>query len=343
MKNTFRKSALLITSALLLISCQPQTTQSLSTPTFQIAQSGDEVEDVRVVTTEPTEAVVDSETFPLPNCGGTSELGQTLGTHASVGKSVTVGIKAKVVGGGEAEIPAVAKLKLEIEVEAAYQQTFASANARLDTIDMTAAAGTHVVYEIGWYEQTFDSIVAYSSGGKVYEVPYTYKLRIPKIVNSYQIECPSGGAGFDGQPTSQPVIQPTAAQVQTPIVTSQPYDCLTTVSASRPLVPKGTGESCWLQLVDGGPAEIIFNDAAQITYRTSSSGDDIYFYIANIGDRLSDVVGGTIRPSRFVMFGYGGYEQVKNFEIQYHSPGGSWVACLRDANNGFQALNSVCK
>jgi len=207
---------------------------------------------------------------------------------------------------------------------------------------MTAAAGTHVVYEIGWYEQTFDSIVAYSSSGKVYEVPYTYKLRIPKIVNSYQIECPGDTSGSNVQLTSPPVIQPTSAQLPAPTANVQSYDCMTTVSASRPLVPHGTGESCWLQLVDGGPAEIVFNDATQITYRTSTSGNDIYFYIANVGGRLSDVVGGTIRPSRFVVFGYGGYEEVKNFEIKYHRPGGGWVACLRDANNGLQALNSVC-
>jgi hypothetical protein len=121
------------------------------------------------------------------------------------------------------------------------------------------------------------------------------------------------------------------------------YDCTTTASASRPLVARDANEACWLQLIDGGPAEVVFNDAAQITYRTTSSKDDIYFYIAKIGDKLTNVVGATIRPSRFVNFGYGGYENVKRFEIEYHSPGGKWVACLRDANNNFQPLNSVCK
>ncbi len=140
--------------------------------------------------------------------------------------------------------------------------------------------------------------------------------------------------GLDTQPRSR-------AQSTSPETES--YDCTMTVSASRPLIAHGSGEACWLQLVDGSAAEIVFNDAAQITYRTSSGTDDIYFYVANVGDRLADVVGATIRPHRFVFFGYGSYEEVKQFEIEYHSPSGQWVACLRDANNNYQPLNSVCK
>jgi hypothetical protein len=95
--------------------------------------------------------------------------------------------------------------------------------------------------------------------------------------------------------------------------------------------------------MDGATAEIMFNDEAQITYRTASSGNDVYFYIASAGERLTDVIGATIRPIPFVQSTYGGYEEVKSFEVQYHSPGGRWVTCLRDAGNNYQALNSECE
>jgi len=155
------------------------------------------------------------------------------------------------------------------------------------------------------------------------------------VDNGFVVIGPSIQAGNPEVPatmTSRPAIQPV----------DESYDCTTMVIASRPLVAHDSGDACWLQLVDGGAADITFDDTAQITYRTSSSGDDIYFYIANVGDKITGVVGATIRPSRFVISGYGNYENVKQFEIEYHSPGGGWVTCLRDANNNFQPLNSVC-
>jgi len=200
----FLRSTIFVASILVLIACQSQ-----PAPPSQVAQSS-EIQDVRVSAATPTETRVDSEEFPLPNCGGTSDLRQSLGTHASVFKSVTVGTKATVRGGGEVEIPETAKLKLEIEVEAAYQEAYESASSRLDTIDMRAAPGTHVVYVIGWYEQTYSSIVEYSASGRVYEAPYTYKLRIPKIENSYQLECPgTGDSTGSEQPSGPPTPQPT--------------------------------------------------------------------------------------------------------------------------------------
>lgn len=192
----------IIISAVVLISCQPNFTSSSN------GQNGD-IQDIRVQVAEPTKTTSKVEQFPLPNCGGSDKLAQSLGTFASVSKSATVGTKAAVTGGGEVAVPETAKLKLEIQVEQAYQQTFESANSRLDTIVMSAAAGTHVVYTIVWEEQTFNSVVQYSSDGKVYEVPYTYVLSVPKIDKSYNVICDGNNTGNNGSgniiPT-QPVI-----------------------------------------------------------------------------------------------------------------------------------------
>jgi hypothetical protein len=180
-----------IISAVILISCQPNV---VSTPN---GGNGD-IQDIRVQVAEPTKTTSKVEQFPLPNCGGSDKLAQSLGTFASVSKSATVGAKATVTGGGEVAVPETAKLKLEIQVELAYQQTFESANSRLDTIEMSAAAGTHVVYTIVWEEQTFNSIVQYSLDGKVYEVPYTYQLSVPKIDKSYNVICDGNNTGSSG-------------------------------------------------------------------------------------------------------------------------------------------------
>jgi hypothetical protein len=167
--------------ASIMISCRP-TTYTQEAPSSS-------VQDVQVNTATPTDSKVRTEEFTLPNCGGTGELHQTLGSQASVSKSETISTKATVRGGGEVDIPETVKLKLEVELERAYQKTFESASSRLDAIDMPAAAGTHVVYVIDWYNQNYESIIEYSTDGKVYEVPYVYMLQVPKIESSYQISC----------------------------------------------------------------------------------------------------------------------------------------------------------
>jgi hypothetical protein len=203
--NSLLRTTLIIASALVIVSCQPT-----ATPT-QDTQDND-IQDIRVQIAEPVKSTTKVEQFPLPNCGGTDKLEQSLGTYASASKSATVGTKASITGGGEAAVSPIVKLKLEIQVEVAYQQTFESTNSRLDSIKMSAAAGTHVVYTIVWEEQTFSSIVQYSADGKVHEVPYTYKLSVPKIDKSYNVECP--GVDLD-------IPTPTALS-ELPAVTQQP-------------------------------------------------------------------------------------------------------------------------
>lgn len=199
--STILITAFSIFSTIVLVACQSPTS---------VSEPNNDIEDIRVQIAEPNRTTSDIEEIPLPNCGGTDKLSQTLGMYTSVSKSATVGAKATVTGGGEVQIPETAKLKLEIQVELAYQSTFESANSRVDSIGMSALAGTHVIYTILWEEQTFNSILHYSTGGNVYEVPYIYQLRVPKIDNSFEIECPSNS---NGNPTPMPATSPTPTQI----------------------------------------------------------------------------------------------------------------------------------
>jgi hypothetical protein len=142
------------------------------------------------------------------------------------------------------------------------------------------------------------------------------------------------------QATGQPAKPPQ------PISEEPPYDCLATVSATRPLMPNGTGDDCWLTLSDGGSTELTFYDDAQVTLRTTFGGNDIFFFSVSKGDRLIKVIGATIRPARYIELRFGGsIENVKQFEIASHSPGSpnGRPACLRDANNDYRPLTSLCK
>jgi hypothetical protein len=158
-------------------------------------------------------------------------------------------------------------------------------------------------------------------------------------------------------PTATSAPAPTATSAPAPTATSAPaptaststqletvYDCSTLVMSSRPLVINDAGEVCWLKLLDGGSTSLTFNGSAQISYRTRNGGNDVFFFVAQKGDQLTDVIGATIRPERHITLKFGTFEALKQFEIQYHSPdfSGGWATCIRDANNGNIALNSLC-
>lgn len=189
------RSLFIIVTLLFLVSCQ-----------VAVHSDGD-VQDILVQVTEPIQTTTKTEQFPLPNCGGTDRLVQSLGTYASASRSATLGSKATLVGGGEVGIPETIKLKLEIQVELAYQQMFESANSRIDSIEISAAKGSHVIYTIVWEEQIFESTIRYSIDDDVYEVPYTYRLSIPKIDTSVNVPC-SAISGEQQTPPNSPTEIP---------------------------------------------------------------------------------------------------------------------------------------
>lgn len=267
MRNQLRTIIAIVISAVILISCQPNT---VSTPSVENGN----IQDIRVQIVEPVRTTSEVEQFSLPNCGGTDKLTQSLGTFASVSKSATVGTKAFVTGGGEVAVPETVKLKLEIQVGRAYQQTFESANSRLDTIVMSAAAGTHVVYTIVWEKQTFNSIVQYSSDSKVYEVPYTYVLSVPKIDKSYNVICDGSNAGNNQPPDTQPTIAQVATQSGN-LIHNEP------VSPEALARIVGGDAAYWKQ---AGPVVWVYSNKGHNTLMRHPGDNMILTYWAGFGD-----------------------------------------------------------
>jgi len=135
--------------------------------------------------------IIKTEEFPLHNCGGTSEVSQTVEIQSSVSEGLTSDIKTTETTGGEAGILDIIRGSLEEQIGDSYQQSRESGSFRSEKIELKSAPGTHVVYEIQWEEKTFSSVVSYKIKDKAYEMPYTYIRRIPKISGSYQEDCPS--------------------------------------------------------------------------------------------------------------------------------------------------------
>ncbi len=178
----------LFLSSIILFGCQ---TASPNTSIQPDSVSSTEVSSIHVKPASPKKISGDTEEFPLPNCGGTGELSQSLGTQVSVSKSVIVGGTATVTGGGEINVPETAKIALEISIEASYQQEYETANSRLDSVEMKAAPASHVIYVIQWEKQEFSSVVTYEMDGELLESPYTFTMSVPKFKDSYQEICPT--------------------------------------------------------------------------------------------------------------------------------------------------------
>jgi len=223
---------------LLLSACQGSEMPDVGIGTTNPSTENIEAEDislVRVDTAIPSSKVVRTENISLPNCGGSSELTQTLGTVTTVQKSLSLGARAKGSAGAEVEIPETAKLRLEVEIEATYQQTFQTASSRLDTLVMKAAPKTHIVYIIEWEQLEYTSAVSFAMKGEVFQAPYTYTLVVPKLTSSDQVSCsgvsPEKTFTFTPitptlSPTSTPTPPPTLSPTPAPYVALTPeYSC----------------------------------------------------------------------------------------------------------------------
>lgn len=171
-----------------------------SSPNPSSATDDGEVQNIQVQKVSPQKTVSFTEEFPLPNCGGTEKLTQTLGTQVSVSKSVQMGTTVSVSGGAEVGVSAAAKLTMEAAVEATYQQEYDTANSRLDTIEMGAAPKTHVVYTIEWEKQEFSSVVTYELNKEMVQTPYTFTMNVPKLSGSREEKCSDTGSE---EPTTQ--------------------------------------------------------------------------------------------------------------------------------------------
>lgn len=204
-QNDFFKriSIFSIFTLIVLSSCQPSSS-SADVPTAISETSGnDQISNIQVKTVTSQKYPGNTEEFPLPNCGGTGKLTQSLGTQASVSKTVEIGTAVEVSGGGAVAISEIASVSLEMAIEAAYQQEYETANSRLDTIGMEAAPRTHVVYTVEWEKQEFSSIVTFEYDRELLQSPYTFVMNVPKISGSREEKCPDIGSVVPPTPIPQ--------------------------------------------------------------------------------------------------------------------------------------------
>jgi hypothetical protein len=192
----------LLVITITLSGCQP----NQNTPNAQAlvpVSDNSEIVNIQVKTVSAQKIPGDTEDFPLPNCGGTGNLSQTLGTQVSVSKTVELGASVKVNGGGQIGISEAASVLIEAAVEANYKQEYDKANSRLDTIEMVAAPKTHVIYTIAWEKQVFSSVITFELDTEVIETPYIFTMNVPKIAGSHEKQCPEIGLVNPPTPIAQ--------------------------------------------------------------------------------------------------------------------------------------------
>ncbi len=117
---------------------------------------------------------------------------------------------------------------------------------------MKTPPGTHVVYVIRWEEQDFSDTVTYEMVGQLFEAPYEYILRVPKISDSYSVDCPTP------TPTPIPPSSPTPTSVP-PTPTRQPPSPTSALGVGSTLVREKDGME--MVYVPGGTFEMGSTDA----------------------------------------------------------------------------------
>jgi hypothetical protein len=187
---------------MVISSCQP-TQPSANVQQPSVVTNDGEAQNVQVEKASPQKSISSAEEFPLPNCGGTEKLTQTLGTQVSVSKSVEMGATVSVSGGAEVGVSAAAKLTVEAAIEAKYKQEYETASSRLDTIGMGAAPKTHVIYTVEWERQEFSSVVTYEFNREMVQTPYTFIMNVPKLSGSREEKCPDIGSVIPATPVPQ--------------------------------------------------------------------------------------------------------------------------------------------
>jgi hypothetical protein len=190
---------------------------------FGAASQGGEVKNIYVNQPRPQVSILETEDFPLINCGGSSDLTQTLGSLANVSDTSSIGTTAKA-SGGEIQVSAAARLEIQAELTKAYQETLSGEQSRTDSILLSAKEGTHIVYKIQWEEYTYSSTISYDSGSEVYDVPYEYKIKIPKVAGSDQLSC----NGIEPTQTATTIIQILPIVVTEETCTGAPKQHVTT-------------------------------------------------------------------------------------------------------------------
>lgn len=308
-RRIFLAAPLIFSLSILLGACSaPQPSPSQS----NLSQSNPDVQ----VTETQSRTITSIETIHINNCGGKADSKQVAERSFSVNIEGAIGAS-------------VGYLVVQGSVSAKYGQ-YRNVSKRQE---FSAPPGTNMEITLKWTEQEW--VGALLSGNQ----SGTYDARAPLSLE--QVSSRDLGCGASLQPpisAPQPTTQ-SVAPVQPP--TQVPYDCSSLVSTSRPVTPMGTGDTCWLKLYDGSPTEVTFNDAGQITFMSLTGGNDVFFFVAKKGDRLTNIIGATIRPMRFITVSYGNLDGAKQMEIRYHTE--TVRMCLRDANNGNQPLNSNCK
>jgi hypothetical protein len=145
---------------------------------------------IQVTLVEPVKQVTRNDTYYFDNCSGTKERRQSLSTIAQVQKSLTLGSEATATDSGQkTTISEECRAKLMVEIEKAYQDKLAAAQAKVEQDEMVAGAYSRFNYTIIWEEQQFASTVSFTLNGQSYTIPYTYTLLVPSLGSAKSIPC----------------------------------------------------------------------------------------------------------------------------------------------------------
>jgi hypothetical protein len=162
----------------------------------------------------PEKRTVSTETIPQNNCGGSTDISNTIEHSRSNVYELDLGEGISVNVSGDADIPDVGKVRVGAEVAAQYGVTYGQAESLSRSLTVSAKAGTniqHTLQQVEYWETGELIIVA---GEKILRYPYSFRKDFDiELVESENVGCP-----LTSNPTpTQTPVPPTATATHMPV------------------------------------------------------------------------------------------------------------------------------
>ena len=167
----------------------------------------------------PEKRTISTETIPQNNCGGSTDISNTIEHSRYIVYELEVGEGISVNVNGDADISDAGQVQLGAKVAAQYGVTYGQAESLSRSLTVSAKAGTnmqHTLQQVEYWETGELIIVA---GEKILRYPYSFRKDFDiELVESENVGCPQTPSPT---PTQTPVT-PRATATDTPTLSPTP-------------------------------------------------------------------------------------------------------------------------
>lgn len=157
---------------------------------FTLASAGCGMTGVQVVQVTPETSTYADHEVEIRNCSGEGDLQVPITEENAITKEVEVASEAIPVASGKNQpLSAETIAMFEQEVDQIYQPVYDEQKAAFEATNLTVPHWKVRTFKIFINEITYSSTISLRIDLQAYEVPYTYRLKVPYVNETADFEC----------------------------------------------------------------------------------------------------------------------------------------------------------